>query len=156
MQADIATLAATSLARDEDVQQYVTVRLDKQLFGIPVLVVRDVLRYQPVTPIPLAPGDVSGLLNLRGRIVTAIDARHRLGLPPIEAGTRRMSVVVDHKGELFSIIVDSVGEVLALSAHAIEKNPANLEPKWKEVSSGISKLKEELLIVLDVKTLLNL
>ena len=104
----------------------------------------------------LAPPEVAGSLNLRGRIVTAIDIRTRLGLPELEDGKKRMSVVVDHGGELYSLMVDSVGEVLSLTEVSFERNPATLDPRWREVSAGIYRLDSTLLVVLDVSRLLLL
>src|SRR4051812_21507078 len=92
---------------------YVTMGIDRQMFGIEVKHVRDVLRHQKVTPIPLSPPEVAGSLNLRGRIVTVIDLRRHLDLPPKENYGRAgcTFVVIDYKGELYSLMVDSVGEV---------------------------------------------
>lgn len=133
---------------------YVTMFINGQLFGIPVLQVQDVLGPQRITRIPLAPKEIAGLLNLRGRIVTAIDVRKRLGLPEREPEKKRMSIVVDYRGELYSLIVDEVGEVLALADAAHERNPSTLDQIWRDVSTGIYRLKNELLVVLDVARLL--
>src|SRR6185437_14291022 len=96
-----------------------------------------------------------GSLNLRGRIVTAIDLRTRLRLPPLPEGQHGMSVVVDYGGELYSVMVDAVGEVLSLSDETAERNPATLDPVWREVSGGIYRLDKSLLIVLDVARVLD-
>ena len=135
--------------------EFVSITVAEQLFGIPVLQVQDVLGPQRITRIPLAPPEVAGSLNLRGRIVTAIDLRTRLRLPPLPDGRRVMSVVVDHGGELYSVLVDSVGEVLSLHAESAERNPATLDPVWREVSGGIYRLDKTLLIVLDVARVLD-
>lgn len=135
--------------------EFVTMWVADQLFGIRVLEVQDVLGAQRIARIPLAAPEIAGSLNLRGRIVTAIDVRERLNLPHRADGTKTMSVVVEHKGELYSLIVDKVGEVLSLPAADFEKNPATLDPRWQEVSNGIYRLKETLLIVLDVARLLR-
>jgi len=135
--------------------EFVSITVAEQLFGIPVLQVQDVLGPQRITRIPLAPPEVAGSLNLRGRIVTAIDLRTRLRLPPLAEGRRGMSVVVDHGGELYSVLVDSVGEVLSLHAESAERNPATLDPVWREVSGGIYRLDKTLLIVLDVARVLD-
>lgn len=140
----------------ENTHMYVTMRVDNQLFGVVVKNVRDVLRQQKITPIPMAPSEVAGSLNLRGRIVTVIDLRKRLRLQPkVDAVQGGMFVVVEYKNELFSLMVDSVGEVLTASADAIEKAPANLSGAWKEVASGIYKLDGELLVIMDVEALLS-
>jgi purine-binding chemotaxis protein CheW len=134
---------------------FVTMTISGQLFGIPVLGVQDVLGPQAITRIPLAPAEVAGTLNLRGRIVTAIDVRKRLRLPERNADSKGMSIVVDHAGELYSLMIDSVGEVLNLPADRFERNPATLDPLWREVSAGIYRLEKQLLVVLDVDQLLN-
>ena len=136
--------------------EYVTVTIADQLFGIPVLAVEDVLGTQQITRIPLAPSEVAGALNLRGRIVTAIDVRQRLRLPPRENYEgQQMSVVVEHHGEHYSLLIDSVGEVLSVPGDRYERNPATLNPRWREVSAGIYRLDGELLVVLDVERLLD-
>jgi purine-binding chemotaxis protein CheW len=140
----------------EGSRDYVTMTIADQLFGIPVLAVQDVLGPQRITRIPLSPPEVAGALNLRGRIVTAIDVRRRLGLPPRAADNPGMSVVVDHKGELYSLIVDAVGEVMSLPSDAYERNPSTLDPRWREVSGGIYRLKGKLLVVLGVANLLEM
>jgi purine-binding chemotaxis protein CheW len=134
---------------------YVTMTIAGQLFGIPVLQVQDVLGAQKITRIPLAPVEVAGSLNLRGRIVTAIDVRLRLGLPARERSDKDMSIVVDHGGELYSLMVDGVGEVVSVRTDQFERNPATLDPVWREVSNGIFRLNDKLLVVLDVARLLN-
>ena len=139
-----------------DSDEFVTVTIAEQLFGIPVLVVQDILGPQKITKIPLAPAEVGGALNLRGRIVTAIDVRRRLGLAEKEDDSESMSVVVEHGGELYSLVVDAVGEVLSMSADTYESNPPTLDPIWREVSGGIYRLNGELMIVLEVDNLLSL
>ncbi len=134
---------------------YVTMVTAGQLFGISVLQVQDVLGPQRITSVPLAPSEVAGSLNLRGRIVTAIDMRIRLGLPPRPAGEPGMSVVVEHNDELYSLIVDRVGEVMKLPQADYEGNPSTLDAHWQDVSDGIFRLKDTLLVVLDVPRLLR-
>lgn len=135
-------------------QDFVTVMLEGQTLGIPVLAVHDVLNAQQITKIPLAEDWIAGVLNLRGRIVTAIDLRRRLDLPPLEDGAKSMSVVVEHKEEPYSLQIDKVGEVLSLEDQLFEKNPVTLDARWREVSSGIYRLKDQLLPILDVDRLL--
>lgn len=155
-QKDKGMKGADSAVASGESQDFVTMTIADQLFGIPVLTVQDVLGSQRITRIPLAPPEVAGALNLRGRIVTAMDVRRRLDLPAREAGKSGMSVVVDHNGELYSLIVDSVGEVLSLPNDAFERNPATLDPKWREVSAGIYRLDGKLLVVLEVSRLLDI
>lgn len=146
----------TSPTQTGGTADFVTVTVAEQLFGVPVLRVQDVLGPQRITKIPLAPMEVAGALNLRGRIVTAIDLRRCLQLPPCDADHPGMSVVVDFDGELYSLNVDAVGEVLSLPIDDFDSNPATLNPVWRSISAGIYRLKEELLVVLDVERLLDL
>ena len=136
-------------------KDFLTVSIAGQRFGIPVLQVQDVLREQKVTRIPLAPPEVAGSLNLRGRIVTAIDVRKRLGLPGRDDQKQNMSVVVEYEEELFSLIIDSVGDVLSFKGKDFDKNPGTLDPLWRDVSTGIYQLENELLVVMDVSSLLE-
>lgn len=145
------------LVSTENHDEFVTMFLSGQMFGIPVLTVRDVLGPQKITRIPLAPPEVAGSLNLRGRIVTAIDVRMRLNLTKREDGpdSKSMSVVVDINGELYALRVDSVGEVLSLPAASFERNPPTLDLLWREYSTGIYRLEDKLLVILDVPRLLS-
>jgi purine-binding chemotaxis protein CheW len=135
---------------------FVTLTVADQLCGVPALGVRDILGEQAITRIPLAPPEIAGSLNLRGRIVTAIDLRRRLNLPPPKPGQKRMSVVAEQGGELYALLVDQVSEVMSLPASAFEQNPPTLEPGWAAFSAGIYRLEGRLLVVLDVGRLLAL
>lgn len=138
------------------VLEFVTLKLAHQLLGIPVLAVHDVLKPHKITPTPLAPDWVEGVLNLRGKIVTAIDLRRRLGLPP--RGTENgfgMSIVIEYQGEPYSLLIDSVCEVLALDDEQFERNPVTLDSRWRQASAGVFQLKNELLVILDVERLLG-
>ncbi len=136
-------------------REFVTMNVGSQLCGIPVLQVQDVLGPQKITRVPLAPPEVAGSLNLRGRIVTAVDLRLRMGLEPRPDGEDGMSVVVEHNGELYSLMVDSVGEVLKVPEETFEPNPATLDPTWRRYSDGVYRLKEGLLVVIDSDNLLD-
>jgi purine-binding chemotaxis protein CheW len=135
-------------------QDFVTVKLAGQTLGIPVLAVHDVLNAQQITKIPLSADWVSGVLNLRGRIVTAIDLRSRLDLEPLGGEKKSMSVVVEHNDEPYSLQIDEVGEVLSLDDQLFERNPVTLDARWRDVSKGIYRLENELLAILDVEKLL--
>lgn len=139
----------------DDCTMLVTMRVDQQLFGIPVLHVRDVLREQKVARIPLAASEIAGSINLRGRIVTVINVRDRLKLMPKKDQEPHMFVVVENHQELYSLMVDSVGDVMNIPDSHIEKVPANLSSSWKEVASGIHRLEDELLVIIDPKALLG-
>ncbi|HXT81614.1 MAG TPA: chemotaxis protein CheW [Acetobacteraceae bacterium] len=137
-------------------QVFVTLTVADQLCGIPVLTVRDILGEQPITRIPLAPPEIAGSLNLRGRIVTAIDLRRRLQLPAAPPDQTGMSIVVDQGGELYAFLVDQVSEVMSLPASTFERNPPTLDEGWTTFSTGIYRLEGRLLVVLNVGQLLAL
>jgi purine-binding chemotaxis protein CheW len=142
------------VAVDEEERAFVTLTVADQLCGVPVLAVRDILGEHKITRIPLAPPEIAGSLNLRGRIVTAIDLRRRLRLPPASAGQPPMSVVAEQGGELYALLVDQVSEVMSLKASAFEQNPPTLPPEWARFSTGIYRLEGRLLVVLDVGKIL--
>ena len=150
-------MSEETLAQQEDnaSKDYLTVMIAGQRFGIPVLQIQDILREQKMTYIPLASKEIAGSLNLRGRIVTAIDVRKRLGLPDKEDDEPSMSVVVEYKDDLFSLIIDSVGDVLCFKDKYYESNPGTLDPLWRDISTGIYQMENELLIIMDVSRLLE-
>jgi purine-binding chemotaxis protein CheW len=148
-------MTQTKLETTVPTREFVTIMIGSQLCGIDVLKVQDVLGPQKITSVPLAPPEVSGLLNLRGRIVTAIDLRRRLGLEERTGDDKGMSVVVEHDGELYSLTVDSVGEVLRFPVDEFERNPATLDPQWRRFSEGVYRLSEGLLVVLNDDGLLD-
>ena len=139
----------------DETEEFVTFTIAGQLFGIPVLQIQDVLSSYQITPIPLAPPEIKGSLNLRGRVVTAVDVRLRLGLSARPKEAESMSIVAENEGELYSLMVDSVGEVLALSQSAYERNLPTLDAKFRAFSDGIYRLDDQLLVVLDVNRLLD-
>ncbi len=173
----------------EVLSEFVTFNIAGQLFGIPVLIVQDILLPKNIASIPLAPPEVRGSINLRGRIVTVVDVRVRLGLERrkvakaenVEANPQEpaagkgdseandaaddakshklrshmMGVTVEHSGELYTLLVDSVGDVISISKKSYEGNPSTLDPLWREFSSGVYRLDTRLMVVLDVDRLLD-
>jgi purine-binding chemotaxis protein CheW len=109
-----------------------------------------------LTRVPLAPPEIAGLLNLRGRIVTAIDLRRRLGLEALAGDAPRMAVGVEWKGESYGLLIDVIGEVLKLPTSGREDNPVNLDPGLARVSAGVHRLDGKLLVILDVDRVLDI
>jgi purine-binding chemotaxis protein CheW len=133
-----------------DFIEYVTVMIGGQLFGLPISQVQDVFMPDRLARVPLASAEIAGVLNLRGRIVTAIDMHCRLGLGKRETGRPAMAVGIEFHGESYGLLIDSVGEVLNLAESTREPVPVNLEPHLARVSSGVHRLEKQLLVVLDV------
>lgn len=152
--AALAAQASQGGRAEQGEEVFLTMIVGGQGCAVPVLLVRDVLGPQAITRIPLAPAEVAGSLNLRGRIVTAVDLRLRLGLPAREPGAAAMSVVVEQAGELYSLLVDEVGEVIPLAAAAFEPNPPTLDTFWRDISRGVHRQDDRLLIALDVDRVL--
>jgi purine-binding chemotaxis protein CheW len=130
-------------------REYVTLTAGGQLFGLPIERVQDVFKPSRITRVPLAGPEIAGVLNLRGRIVTAIDMRRRLDLHACEAGLAPMAIGIELRGESFGLLVDAVGEVLKLADREREPNPINLDRKLARVSAGVFRLDGQLLGVLD-------
>lgn len=140
----------------ENLEDFVTFIIRDQLFGIPVLRVQDILTTDKIASIPLAPPEVKGSINLRGRIVTVIDVRVRLGLEKRESVEKGMGVTVEQQNELYTLLVDKVGDVISLSNDKREENPSTLDPLWREYATGIYRLEGNLMVVLDVDRLLDI
>ena len=138
-----------------DSREFVTVYIADQLFGIPVELIHDVFQPEAITEVPLSGPEIGGVLNLRGKIVTAIDIRHRLGLDARDNSQRCMAVGVEKNGESYGVLIDRVGEVLRLADEAFERNPSNLDSRWRDFSNGIYRLEGELLVILDIELVLN-
>ena len=142
-------------ATSEQVTEYVTVMIGGQLFGLPISRVQDVFMPDRVTRVPLSAPEIAGVLNLRGRIVTAIDMRRRLGLPPRTDDKPSMAVGIELKGESYGLLIDTVGEVMKLDEATRESNPVNLDSRLARVSGGVHRLDGQLMVILDVDYVLN-
>ena len=142
-------------ASGEQVIEYVTVMIGGQLFGLPISRVQDVFMPERVTRVPLSAPEIAGVLNLRGRIVTAIDMRRRLGLPPRADDKPAMAVGIELKGESYGLLIDAVGEVMKLGEETREPNPVNLDARLARVSGGVHRLDGQLMVILDVDHVLN-
>lgn len=136
-------------------QQYCTFYLDKYYFGIEVEQVQEIIRFQEITPVALAPDVVKGLINLRGQIVTAVDLRCLLELPAREDGSVPMNIVVRTPLGAFSLLVDRIGDVLELSDGSFEAPPDNLTGMAKELIQRAYKLDGSLLLTMAIKKLVS-
>jgi purine-binding chemotaxis protein CheW len=135
--------------------EYVTAVVGGQHFGIRIERVNDVFVPGRITRVPLAPSGVAGAVNLRGRVVTLIDLRKRLDLPPRPAEAGGMVIGVDWNGDSYGLLVDSVGEVTQLPASSREDPPANLDPAWARAATGVHAFDDRIMVVLDVNRILE-
>lgn len=135
--------------------QYSTFHIGELLFGIDVMRVQEVLRYQEMTKVPLAPDVVRGLINLRGQIVTAVDLRRRMGLLPLSDDKLPMNVVVRSAEGVVSLLVDEISDVLEVRKSDFEDPPYNLSIEQRNLIEGLYKLDGQLLLVLDIERVLQ-
>ena len=136
-------------------RQYSTFRINELLLGIEVIKVQEVIRYQEMTVVPLAPSAIQGLINLRGQIVIAIDTRRSLGLPRAAPDALPMNVVIQSDDGVASLLVDDIGDVIDVPLDAYAPAPDNMPPKQKELIECVYDLKEGLMLVLDTNRLLQ-
>lgn len=134
--------------------QYITVRIHNQLFGLPIAAINEVFVPEQITRAKLAPREVEGVLNLRGRIVTMIDMRALLRLPARETEPL-VAAGIDFRGESYGLIIDAVGEVLTVDELPHQPNPANIDSRWAELITGVYRFGGELMLVLDVNRALG-
>jgi purine-binding chemotaxis protein CheW len=134
----------------QEVKQYCSFHVGDHYFGVDVTQVQEVVRYQQMTSVPLSLPEVGGLINLRGQIVTAIDVRRRLQMPARPADQLPMNVVI-HTGEQpISLLVDEIGDVVDAGSETFESVPETLVGIAREMVSGVYKLKDRLMLILDV------
>jgi purine-binding chemotaxis protein CheW len=145
----------TEETADDEGTEYVTMMIGEQLFGLPISRVQDVFVPDRLTRVPLAPPDVAGILNLRGRIITVLEMRTRLDLEKRADGQPVIALGIEMRGESYGVLVDSVGEVLKLSKHVCEAKPPNLDPRLARVARGVVRLDGKLLVLLDIERVLD-
>jgi len=134
-----------------DVKQFCTFYLDSHFFGVEVHKILEIIRAQPMTRVPLAPSIFRGLINLRGQIVTALDLRRRLEFPDRPADELPINVVVKSDDGAVSLLVDRIGDVVEVDRSCFEEPPETLSGTARELVLGVYKLKDRLLLHLDIE-----
>ena len=137
-------------------KQFCTFYLDDLFFGIDVLKVQEIIRYQEMTQVPLAPLVVCGLINLRGQVVTAMDLRLRLGLQARSTGQLPMNVIIRMEDDTVSFLVDEIGDVVEPEEDAFEPPPETIKGSVRKLIDGVYKLDGQLLLVMDAERTMNL
>lgn len=136
-------------------EQYSTFTVSGRLYGISVSQVQEVLRAIPVTSVPLAPTYIHGLVNLRGRVATVVGVRELFQLPGRQEEEEKMNVVCTVGAELYSLVVDRIGDVLELDRGLYEPTPATISPHIRRFMTGVYKLPEAILSVVDVEKIVR-
>ena len=137
-------------------RQFATFHLAGLFLGVDVLKVQEVMRYQEMTRVPIAPAMVEGLINLRGQIITAIDLRRRLDLPPRTDGELPLNIVVRTDDGAVSFLVDEIGDVVQIDESRFERVPETLSGLARDLIHGVYKLDDSLLLILDTERTANL
>lgn len=139
--------------------QLVTMIVGRHLFGIPVLAVRDIVVPERIYRVPLAPDEVAGSINLRGRIVTVIDLCRRLGQtthPSRKCSSTPYCVTVSQGNEIYGLLVDKIGDVQKVDNNRFERPPSTLGSLWRDIVTGVFRLDRDLLMLMDVERILDL
>jgi purine-binding chemotaxis protein CheW len=139
-----------------DLRQVCTFKLGNLYCAVAVERVQEVLKFRELTKVPLAPMEVEGLINLRGHIVTAIDLRRRLSLPPRLNGNQPMNIVARTNDGIISFLVDEIQDVMTVTDESFEPPPETLNPEIASLLLGVYKLEDSLLLILDIDRLLDI
>ena len=139
----------------EEVFQWVTFKLENEVYGVNVMQVQEVLRYTEIAPVPGAPDYVLGIINLRGNVVTVIDTRPKFGLMRAEVTDSSRIIIIEAEKQVVGILVDSVAEVVYLKASEIDPAPSVGTEESARFIQGVSNRKEDLLILVDLNKLLS-
>lgn len=132
-----------------------TVFVGAEVFGLSVRQTQTIFRIASLTPVPLGPPEIAGLVNLRGKIVTAVSLRQRLGLPCEASFKNALAISLDHRGESFALIVDRVGDVLTLDPEMQIATPPHIDPRRARLTSGIYQTGQMLIPVLSIAALFD-
>ena len=131
-------------------------QVGRETYGVPITSLHEIVRVPEITAVPDAPDYMEGVINLRGKIVSVIDLRKRLGEKKVTSSRRNRILVVEHKGRLSGLIVDSASEVLKVPASDVEPSPAALQDGGLNCVTGLGKVKGRLIVLLDMTKLLDL
>jgi purine-binding chemotaxis protein CheW len=136
--------------------QFCTFFLNQIYFGIDVMQVQEVIRYQKTTPVPLAANDIKGLINLRGQIITVIELKRRLEMgSEVTTDEQAFNLILENDSQPVSLLVDKMGDVIEIDNQEIEPTPATLKGKISQMLQGTYKFENEFILILDVEKLLN-
>ena len=141
--------------RDDDLLQLVTFSIGSEEFGVDILKVIEIIRTMEITKVPKAPAFVEGVINLRGLVIPIIDLRRRFGLAEKAGDSDTRIIVIEINGMSVGFVVDSVSEVLRIPSNTVEPAPPVVAGVDSDYISGVGKLEDRLLILLDLDKLLS-
>lgn len=140
---------------DTESSKFLTFQLQDEEYGLEILKVRELMGIMNITPVPQTPPYVKGVINLRGQVIPVMDLRSKFGLPEGEYDQKTCIVVVDVKGMLMGIVVDTVSEVLDIQSNNIEPPPSFGTEVNIEYILGMGKVDDEVKILLDIEKVLS-
>lgn len=144
------------MTAQDETAQFLTAYVNGHYIGLPIHHIQDVIGPQALTAIPRARHAIAGVLNLRGRIVTAIDMHERLEEQRTKDKSASMGIIIESHDELFSLLVDHVEDVMTIELEKIERTPPTLNPLWQSVCSGVLQMQGKIMILLDIDSILDL
>jgi purine-binding chemotaxis protein CheW len=136
-------------------KELVLFELEKEIYGVDISVVYEIIRMQPITKVPKAPSFVEGVLNLRGRVIPIVDMRKRFGLPAVEPNRDNRIMVLDSAGQNIGVIIDAVTEVLRIPSDSIEPPSDIVVSAASDYLLGIAKNNKDMIILLDMDRVLQ-
>lgn len=143
-----------TIDQNADADGFVTARLSDHWFALPISSVHEVFLLTRITKVPLSPPGLIGVLNLRGRIVTALDTRQILGFAPASEQPTT-AIGIERGNELFGLAVDEMGDVLTSAPGERERAPSNLDKRWRDVVSGVQRVDDTLVLIVTVERLFD-
>lgn len=144
------------MTQQTQTEQFLTAYVNGHYLGLPIRHIQDIIGPHQITRIPLAKSAIAGILNLRGRIVTAVDVKERFGESTDQGIAQSMGIIVENRDELFSLLVDQVEDVMTIDHADIEKAPPTLNPVWLDACLGVYQLKDKIMIIIDPEKILDL
>lgn len=141
--------------QDDQLLQLVTFSIGEEEFGVNILKVQEIIRTMEITKVPRAPDFVEGVINLRGKVIPIIDLRRRFGLAPRGHDKNTRIIVIEINNIIVGFVVDAVSEVLRIPASTVEPPPPVVAGVESDYVSGVGKLQDRLLIMLDLDKLLS-
>lgn len=139
---------------DSDVVRILIINIGDHYFGTPIHEIHDVIQRQKTTQVPLTQNSIIGLLNLRGHIVTEVSMATALNIQSSKDTVKKYSIVIGQKGELYSLAIDDIGDVIDVDTSSIEHIPETVDRSWITIATGVVRLPDKLIVILDLESLI--
>ncbi|MBN8827783.1 MAG: chemotaxis protein CheW [Sphingobacteriia bacterium] len=141
------------LCKEKEKEDFLTIEINGSIFAISLSMVKDIIFLHNLTKVPLAPAEVLGLINLNGQIMPVLDITSKLNMQKVNSYNQKMSVVIESQQEIYSLLVDSVGDIISIPKGHIMNDPANFSIKLQEVVTGVYAFEEKIITILNIEKL---